>query len=66
MTQIQISSYVDYLDYLSLEGLREEVKGIDHDCRWQEGDYCSMCDMINAANRDTLIQIILNNGGNTV
>lgn len=61
MLSIAISEGVDALDYLSMEALRAEARAIDHDCRWQGGDYCPICDLINSADREVVIQIILDN-----
>ena len=62
MNELQVSTYADYLDYLTLEALREEAKGIDHDCKSSFDDDCRVCELIENADRDVLIQIILENG----
>lgn len=62
MSQLAISTYEDYLDYLTIESLREEAKGIPHDCKRSYDEECRVCELIESADRDILIQIILENG----
>lgn len=64
MSELQVSTYADYLDYLTLEALREEARSITHDCTGfrDVDDYCPVCELIESADRDVLIQIILENG----
>lgn len=62
MSQLAISTYEDYLEYLTLEALREEEKGIPHDCKRSNDDECRVCEFIESADRDVLTQIILENG----
>lgn len=61
MLSIAISEGVDALDYLSMEALRAEARAIDHDCHRSENDGCRICELINSADREVVIQIILDN-----
>lgn len=61
MLSISISEGKDELDYLSLQALRAEVRAIDHDCHRSTIDGCRICDLINSADREVVIQIILDN-----
>lgn len=58
MLKIAISGYIDYLERMTTEQIREEVQAIDHDCSQSPDDGCATCGMIAEANREALINII--------
>ena len=58
---IPVSSYVDYLDMLPIEQLREEARGANHDCRREEDGTCPFCSLVEIADKEKLLEIIENN-----